>query len=120
MFDHRFVPSVATHAENEYAQTLGECGLVGVVVAGLFVLPIAAALFRTLWHPAEATQFAAFGIAFGLLAILIHSGSDFGQHAPPTPSSPRRSPPCRSPSGGGRGGRRPSRRSHPPPAAAAS
>ena len=82
MFDTRFVPSVATHAENEYAQTLGECGAVGVALVVAFVLPVAAALVRTLWRPREPTQYAALGLAFGLLAVLIHSGSDFGQHAP--------------------------------------
>ena len=82
MFDRSTSPALAAHAENEYAQLTEETGLVGLALLVVF--------FGIVWaryaHNARRLQFparaAAFGLGFGLLAILIHSFSDFGQHLP--------------------------------------
>ena len=89
MFDTSSDPNLATHAENEYAQLLTETGVAGVAAAGAFALIVAGAWWRATGakdaqdgsanRPIRA---AAFGLGFGLVAILIHSASDFGQHVP--------------------------------------
>ena len=71
-----------THAENEYAQLMEETGAIGVVLALAFLAMIAFSFVRAIRSPQRPEQYAAFGLGFGLLAILIHSGSDFGQHVP--------------------------------------
>src|SRR5204863_1333840 len=40
MFDHSEVAAVATHAENEYAQTMTETGAVGLLLAMVFIVMI--------------------------------------------------------------------------------
>ena len=82
MFDHSHIPSLATHAEDEYAQLFEECGIVGIALAGLFLGGVIINYFRTVWRPLQPIQYAGFGLGLGLLAILIHSTSDFGQHLP--------------------------------------
>ncbi|HEX8323497.1 MAG TPA: O-antigen ligase family protein [Tepidisphaeraceae bacterium] len=82
MVDTRDSPTLATHAENEYAQLLEECGGVGLLLAAVFLAFVGVAYGRAVWKPRRPEQFAAFGLGFGLLAVLIHSASDFGQHMP--------------------------------------
>jgi len=82
MFDRSTIPALASHAENEYAQLAEETGIVGL---GAFL-----ALWVSVWvsYAKSATttrvpiRSAAYGLGFGLLAIMIHSFSDFGQHLP--------------------------------------
>ncbi len=73
---------IATHAENEYAQLMEETGASGCLLAIWFLAVVIAAGWRLLRKPQEPIHFAAFGLAYGLLCILIHSASDFGQHMP--------------------------------------
>ncbi len=71
-----------THAENEYAQLMEETGLTGLIsmiVFGVFVWSSFVRNIRQFDFPVSS---AAYGLCFGLLAILIHSLSDFGQHIP--------------------------------------
>jgi tetratricopeptide (TPR) repeat protein len=82
MFDRSAIPSVASHAENEYAQVLEETGLVGLaalLALGALVWSSYARAMRTSRVPLHS---AAYGLGFGLMAILVHSLSDFGQHVP--------------------------------------
>jgi tetratricopeptide (TPR) repeat protein len=82
LFDHRNVATIATHAENEYAQLLEETGVVGATLAGAFLLGAVVAYARAVRRPTDPIDQVAFGLGFGLIAVLIHSGSDFGQHFP--------------------------------------
>ena len=82
MYDRRALPTLATHAENEYAQLMEETGLVGVLLAAAFVALVAGSYWRATRHPTEPIGYVPFGLGFGLIAILIHSTSDFGQHVP--------------------------------------
>ena len=71
-----------THAENEYAQTVEETGLVGLVALIVFGIIVWSGYARNLRNTRIPVCSAAYGLGFGLLAILIHSLSDFGQHLP--------------------------------------
>ncbi len=81
MFDHSTSPSLAAHAENEYAQAAEETGALGLacllVVGALIGWSFVRA--RRLTMP---IRVAALGLGFGLVAILVQSFTDFGQHLP--------------------------------------
>lgn len=70
------------HAENEYAQLMAETGLVGVALAAAFLGMVFAAWWKLARRGSDPIHLAAFGLGFGLLAVLVHSLSDFGQHVP--------------------------------------
>ncbi len=80
MFDRSTIPALAAHAENEYAQTLEETGLLGFLPLAAFGVLVWAAFVRCLRTARRPVCSAAYGLGFGLLAILLHSVSDFGQH----------------------------------------
>ena len=82
MFDRATIPALASHAENEYAQIAEETGIIGLVMVLLFVIGIWASYVRTIRQGGLPIRSACFGLGFGLLAIMIHSFSDFGQHLP--------------------------------------
>lgn len=82
MFDRSVVPELAAYAENEYAQVTEETGIAGLIALTIFGIIV---WFHYVW----ATRMghvpvcsAAYGLGFGLIAILVHSLSDFGQHVP--------------------------------------
>ena len=82
MFDRSTITELAAHAENEYAQVLEETGLVGLgllIILGIIVWSGCIKSIRNNKHPIGS---AAYGLCFGISAILIHSLSDFGQHLP--------------------------------------
>lgn len=74
--------SLTTHAENEYVQLMLETGLLGVACIAAFVVMAGRAAWTVLRSPRRSVDFAAYGLCFGWLAILVHSASDFGQHVP--------------------------------------
>jgi tetratricopeptide (TPR) repeat protein len=82
MFNHLNVPFIATHAEDEYAQMLEECGAAGLLIILSFIGIVFVSYLRVIGQRTDTIDYAAFGLGFGLLAILIHSASDFGQHVP--------------------------------------
>ena len=87
MFDRSTIASLAGHAENEYAQAAEETGGLGLFLVILFITAIWLAYRQNLRaasrsHSSSSIHWAAFGLGFGLLAIMIHSLSDFGQHLP--------------------------------------
>lgn len=82
MFSKLNTSNLATHAENEYAQLMEECGAAGVLLMLVFVGMVVAAFVRAIRRPTLPVQFAAFGLGFGWIAILLHSFTDFGQHVP--------------------------------------
>lgn len=82
MVDTAATGLVATHAENEYAQVLVEVGGVGLAIVVAFVVMTLVRLLRVVRSPHPALSAAAVGIAFGLVAAIVHSFSDFGQHMP--------------------------------------
>lgn len=82
MFDRSTIAAVAAHAENEYAQAAEETGLTGLVVLIFFAVIVWANYARNIRTGSVPIRSAAYGLGFGLVAILIHSLSDFGQHLP--------------------------------------
>jgi tetratricopeptide (TPR) repeat protein len=71
-----------SHAENEYMQLIEETGITGFVVMLSFGSIVAANFIKAIKNKKSSLNIAAYGLGFGLTAILIHSISDFGQHLP--------------------------------------
>ena len=82
MFDTSETSAFAGHADNDYAQLLEETGVTGALCVAVFAATIAALLVRLCRKGRDDLAAAGFGLAFGLVAVAIHSGSDFGQHVP--------------------------------------
>jgi tetratricopeptide (TPR) repeat protein len=82
MFDRGSSPRLFAYAENEYAQALEETGLVGLAALVVFGVAVWASYVRNVTTRHVPIRSAAYGLGFGLLAILLHSLSDFGQHLP--------------------------------------
>jgi len=82
MLDRSTIAAMAMHAENEYAQAAEETGLVGFLALGLLGVGVWVSYARSMNVGSVPIRSAAYGLGFGLLAILIHSLSDFGQHLP--------------------------------------
>jgi tetratricopeptide (TPR) repeat protein len=82
MFDRSTISALAGHAENEYAQLAEETGIIGLALAVVFVINIFRCYFYSIRNLQLPIHAAAFGLGFGLIAVLIHSLSDFGQHIP--------------------------------------
>jgi tetratricopeptide (TPR) repeat protein/O-antigen ligase len=82
MFDTSTTALLATYAENEYAQALFETGLIGLSLLVLFAIFVWYNFARTVAKAGPPITSAAYGLGFGLVAILIHSTADFGQHLP--------------------------------------
>jgi O-antigen ligase len=81
-FDRSTTPSLAAHAENEYAQAAEETGLLGVVALVFFGVLVWTHYARAIRSSRAPIHSAAYGLGFGLVAIMVHSLSDFGQHLP--------------------------------------
>lgn len=82
MFDRSNIAQVAVHADSDYIQALHEMGAIGVCLILLFIAVIAVNYFRATRSGRRSICLAAFGLGYGLIAVLIQSGSDFGQHLP--------------------------------------
>lgn len=80
IYDQSVIFSLSAYAENEYVQLMEESGAIGLALCAAFVLIIAGSYFRSIWKPRRPIHLAAYGLGFGLIAILIQSASDFGQH----------------------------------------
>jgi tetratricopeptide (TPR) repeat protein len=81
-FQHLMTPDLVEHADDEYAQLLFETGAAGVCIVAAFLAGIIVLYLKCLGPHRPAIMAAAPGLGFGLIAILIHSGTDFGQHLP--------------------------------------
>lgn len=82
MFDTATISSLAAHADNDYAQMLEETGLVGSALIGALLIGIWWQYGQLIRKGKSSLAMAAFGLGFGLLAVMIHSATDFGQHLP--------------------------------------
>ena len=81
-FDRSSIPALASHAENEYAQAAEETGIVGLAALVVFGVLVGIHYVRAVKGSHRSVCSAAYGLGFGLVAILLHSLSDFGQHLP--------------------------------------
>lgn len=82
MFDRSTIASLAMYAENEYAQAAEETGLIGLLALACFGAIVWLQYGRDIRPGLVSVRLAAYGLGFGVLAILVHSLSDFGQHLP--------------------------------------
>jgi tetratricopeptide (TPR) repeat protein len=82
MFDRSTIATLASHAENEYAQAAEETGLAGLAALVALGVLVWRSYARTVRAGRAPIHSAAYGLGFGLIAILVHSLSDFGQHVP--------------------------------------
>jgi tetratricopeptide (TPR) repeat protein len=82
MFDRSTIPALAAHAENEYAQAAEETGLVGLLALVVFGGIVWFNYVRNVRSAYKPIRSASYGLGFGLVAIMVHSLSDFGQHLP--------------------------------------
>ena len=82
LFSNINVHVLFTHAENEYAQLLGETGVIGLALFIILGLIVCAAYIKNIRNDNLTIRMAAYGLGFGIAAILIHSLSDYGQHVP--------------------------------------
>lgn len=80
MFKHIDSAALYTHAENEYAQVMEETGLVGLITLIIFGAIIWSSFAKNIRSAKLPICSAVYGLGFGLLTILIHSLSDYGQH----------------------------------------
>jgi O-antigen ligase/tetratricopeptide (TPR) repeat protein len=81
-FDHTLDAAIASHLENEYVQAAAETGIVGFSLVVVFVAGIWLCYLRCLRRDAPGIAIGAIGLGYGLLAVMTHSLSDFGQHVP--------------------------------------
>jgi tetratricopeptide (TPR) repeat protein len=82
MFDRSTIVALAAYAENEYAQAAEETGILGLAaLVGLGIL-VWVAYVRNIRTASVPIRSSAYGLGFGLSAIMLHSLSDFGQHLP--------------------------------------
>lgn len=82
MFDRSTITALAVYAENEYAQVLEETGFVGLGLLIILGITVCAGCLRSIRHNERPIRLAAYGLSFGLAAVLIQSLADFGQHLP--------------------------------------
>lgn len=82
MYDTGRVWQFASHAENEYAQLLLEMGIPGAILVAWFVVVVGRAGIRVISRLDQPIFIAAPALLAGLLAVMIHSWTDFGQHLP--------------------------------------
>lgn len=82
MSDHSYIVPLAAHAENEYAQALEETGLLGLGGLVVFGIMIFKQYFKCTRNKSSVACSAAYGLGFGIIAILVQSMTDFGQHLP--------------------------------------
>jgi hypothetical protein len=82
MFDHSTIAAKAVHVENEYVQMAGEVGLAGLALIAAFAGLVLRDWVRCVRRDARGVNIAAVGLGAGLLAVAIHSLTDFGLRLP--------------------------------------
>ncbi len=82
LYDTGTITQFASHAENEYAQLMLEMGVVGTAAVLWFVGFLALCTIRATRRARDPVVIVAPALAAGLLAVAIHSWTDFGQHLP--------------------------------------
>ena len=82
MYDRSTTAALAAYAENEYAQIAEETGAMGLATLVGFGILICGCYVRSIRNASLPICSAAYGLGFGLIAIMVHSLSDFGQRLP--------------------------------------
>ncbi len=82
LYDTAGTSALATHAENEYMQMAVETGAIGLLMTLLFLGIVFYQYVRCLRHENVSQCMIAYGLGYGLVAVAVHSFTDFGQHLP--------------------------------------
>lgn len=82
MFARAPQPGLSEQLENDYLQLLEETGLLGAACFLLFLIAIAPHFVKALRRTERPRYAVIFGLGYGLIAVLIHSCTDFGQRLP--------------------------------------
>jgi O-antigen ligase/tetratricopeptide (TPR) repeat protein len=82
MFDSTAAAAVAAHADNDYAELLEEMGVAGAILVGLFFAGVAITILKLAFRGRSSVSNAVYGLALGLIAVALHSTTDFGQRLP--------------------------------------
>ena len=81
MFSHVSFDGLVGHVENDYMEILEEMGLPGLAIVAVFAV-ILIAIFVRAFRSHRPIRSAGVGLAFGFVAIAVHSLTDFGQRLP--------------------------------------
>ena len=81
-FDPDINADLAGHADCDYAQLLEETGVAGITLIAAFLTGFWCRYVLLARKRLRSAAMAAFGLGFGLLAVMIQSATDFGQHLP--------------------------------------
>ncbi len=81
-YERQIAINVATHVENEYLQTLEEMGLAGFACVTAFLAIVIVCWLKGSRNTDPALSGRALGLGYGLVAVMAHSLTDYGQHVP--------------------------------------
>jgi tetratricopeptide (TPR) repeat protein len=82
MFDRSSDPGLAEYADSDYFQVLEEMGALGLALVLSFAGYIWVCYARAIRRGRPRLNVIAYGLGFGLLAVMLQSLTDFGQHLP--------------------------------------
>lgn len=81
-FDNTGSASVAEYADNDYAQLFAEAGVAGYALLFVLFAVLVMYLWQSIRHFKSSAAQATYGIFLALVAVAIHSFTDFGQRIP--------------------------------------
>src|SRR5205823_4944601 len=81
-YESQLNETVAEHVENEYIEAAEETGVAGLLCIVGFIAVVLWHLLRAVRSRETDTSMIAIGLAFALIAVAVHSLSDYGQHIP--------------------------------------
>lgn len=81
-YDHTMALSTAAYADNDYLQLLAETGWIGVALAAFCVVAIWSHWATAARSMNRTSAAIAIGLGYSLVAVMIQSTTDFGQHLP--------------------------------------
>ena len=82
MFDHSHDANLPESADNDWLQVFEETGTIGGVLVVAFVVGIGTYFVRLVRRRRNGIYLATYGMGFGLIAVMLNSCTDFGQHLP--------------------------------------
>jgi len=82
MFDQSHDPDLPQSADSDWFQVFEETGIVGGILVVAFVAGIGSYFVRLVRRSRKGIYLAVYGVGFGLIAVILHSFTDFGQHVP--------------------------------------
>lgn len=82
VYDRSTNPLYAEHADSDYFQLAEEMGFTGLALMAAFLGMVWWTFFRVIRSHRPRVGYVAFGLGYGLVAVMVHGMTDFGQHLP--------------------------------------